>query len=72
MCSAIGSSSRFRKATLSFSRPNATGSAALRLMAVLTVALLALCGCATQTSDMPWNSPQTWEGSPTIPGFSGQ
>ena len=28
-------------------------------------------GCATQRdSDIPWNSPASWEGSPYIPGFS--
>jgi hypothetical protein len=49
----------------------------------LTVLLLlaaALAGCSTPTyedgtkreySDMPWNTPQTWEGSMNIPGMSG-
>ncbi len=28
-------------------------------------------GCATpHDSDIPWNSPASWEGSPYIPGFS--
>jgi hypothetical protein len=29
-------------------------------------------GCATTESDtdMPWNTPQTWEGSPYIPGMT--
>ena len=39
---------------------------------VVVLALLAacfLCGCATTESDMPWNVPQPWEGSPTIPGM---
>ena len=30
-----------------------------------------LSGCATTTeSDMPWNAPQSWEGSPYVPGMS--
>ncbi|HMO03425.1 MAG TPA: hypothetical protein PKC67_00650 [Kiritimatiellia bacterium] len=49
---------------------------ALRL--IMLVALLAsaftLTGCATtdpdRDSDMPWNMPQSWEGSPAIPGLS--
>ena len=45
-----------------------------------TAALLSLCGCATPTddyhdekeySDMPWNTPQQWEGSRSIPGLGG-
>lgn len=39
---------------------------------------LVLCGCATtddyhddkEYSDMPWNTPQSWEGSRQIPGMS--
>lgn len=27
-------------------------------------------GCASTESDMPWNAPQPWEGSPSIPGMS--
>ena len=43
-------------------------------------AVLALGGCATnegayvdeqEYSNMPWNTPQQWEGSPSIPGLSG-
>lgn len=36
---------------------------------------LTLSGCATldgrddRESDMPWNQPQPWEGSPFIPGM---
>jgi len=44
-------------------------------VAVIAVATLALAGCATTSdddSDMPWNTPEAWEGSPYIPGFSGQ
>lgn len=43
------------------------------------ISILALCcmsaafmGCATtndRESDMPWNTPQPWEGSPFIPGM---
>jgi hypothetical protein len=37
----------------------------------LLMGMLAVCGCATDTaSDMPWNTPQPWEGSPTLPGFN--
>lgn len=36
--------------------------------------LLAAGGCATTgdhdyDSDLPWSSPESWEGSPSIPGF---
>ena len=42
------------------------------------VAVIAPCGCATddgyhdekEYSDMPWNTPQQWEGSRQIPGMS--
>lgn len=28
-------------------------------------------GCATEMdSDMPWSTPQPWEGAPGIPGFT--
>ncbi len=45
---------------------------------VLALALLGLLsiGCSTthpdQESDMPWNTPQTWEGAPMIPGLDNQ
>jgi type IV pilus biogenesis protein CpaD/CtpE len=33
-------------------------------------------GCATTDpyteSSIPWNAPQSWEGSPGIPGFDGR
>jgi len=33
-----------------------------------------LTGCAAmdpgRESDMPWNTPQSWEGSPMIPGMN--
>lgn len=39
---------------------------------VFTAALL---GCATndldQESELPWNTPQQWEGAPSIPGLNG-
>lgn len=39
---------------------------------LLLLAAIALSGCATSAdSDLPWNTPQPWEGSPTIPGMSG-
>lgn len=39
---------------------------------VLLVATVTLVmGCATtDDSDIPWNSPASWEGSPYIPGLS--
>ncbi len=46
---------------------------------LVTAATLSLCGCATtdngyrdekEYSDMPWNTPQQWEGSRQIPGMS--
>lgn len=50
-----------------------------KLTALLLLAA-ALAGCSTpvnsdgskkEYSDMPWNTPQTWEGSVGIPGMSG-
>ena len=48
-----------------------------RVLAFSLVGMVALsallAGCATTDgeyeSDLPWNTPQTWEGSPAIPGF---
>ncbi|MBL7076579.1 MAG: hypothetical protein ISS31_03815 [Kiritimatiellae bacterium] len=47
------------------------------MRALLTTTLLAavallLAGCATieDESDLPWNTPQPWEGSPSIPGLN--
>ena len=48
------------------------------LYLLATTAVLALCGCAStddyrdekEYSDMPWNTPQQWEGSRSIPGMS--
>ena len=45
---------------------------------MLAIAAAALCfvtaGCATteNESDMPWATPEPWEGSPYIPGFGEQ
>ena len=53
-----------------------TRSALSSLM--LAIAAAALCfvtaGCATteNESDMPWATPEPWEGSPYIPGFGEQ
>jgi len=50
-----------------------------KLLSLLgTIAMLTLCGCAStddyhdekEYSDMPWNTPQQWEGSRSIPGMS--
>lgn len=46
---------------------------------LLTLGLAAFClgGCATaggdddEGSDLPWNTPQPWEGAPSIPGLNG-
>ncbi len=40
----------------------------------LGVSLVIMTGCATtpadrRESDIPWNQPQPWEGSPFIPGM---
>jgi len=47
------------------------------MRALLTISLFALAalligGCATMEdeSDLPWNTPQPWEGSPAIPGLN--
>jgi hypothetical protein len=48
------------------------------LMPAAVAAVLALSGCATNTeypddkeySDLPWNTPQSWERSPAMPGLS--
>jgi len=54
----------------------------LRTIPLLLMAatVLVLAGCATNDNDyvdeqeysnMPWNTPQQWEGSPSVPGLSG-
>jgi len=51
-----------------------------RIWITLAAFALLLTGCMAPTyedgtprrhSDMPWNTPQTWEGSVGIPGLSG-
>ncbi len=38
---------------------------------LIAIAAALAGGCATpHDSDIPWNSPASWEGSPYIPGFS--
>jgi len=44
---------------------------ALTLLLLLGVTLI-LSGCATTESDIPWGAPASWEGSPYIPGLSGE
>jgi hypothetical protein len=52
-------------------RPVETGRILLALAAAVLLTFLG--GCATGgSSDMPWNTPQSWEGSPTVPGFQGR
>jgi hypothetical protein len=51
-----------------------SGSFGLKLVLPLLLAVLSVAaGCATTVndSDIPWNDPQPWEGSPAIPGISG-
>lgn len=46
-------------------------------VAMLGAAMILVSGCTTTRgdpdpdSDLPWNTPADWEGSPTIPGLSG-
>ncbi|WP_168433542.1 hypothetical protein [Pontiella sulfatireligans] len=50
----------------------------IALSLILAAATIVLAGCATnddyrdeqEYSDMPWNTPQSWEGSRSIPGLS--
>jgi hypothetical protein len=43
----------------------------LMLLALVVIGLIP-AGCATMEdeSDLPWNTPQSWEGSPSIPGMN--
>jgi len=46
-----------------------------RLLAILCaaascVAVLSGCVSPDSESEIPWNAPQAWEGSPMIPGLS--
>ncbi|MBN1558587.1 MAG: hypothetical protein JW951_10635 [Lentisphaerae bacterium] len=34
------------------------------------LALVLSAGCVTAESEIPWNAPQSWEGSPLLPGLS--
>lgn len=60
------------------SRPLFPSRQRLALLAVLVAALAAcLNGCATPNTDdsdseLPWNTPQSWEGAPMIPGLDRQ
>jgi len=48
------------------------------LFFLVAATTLILCGCAStddyrddqEYSDMPWNTPQQWEGSRSVPGMS--
>jgi hypothetical protein len=42
------------------------------LLACLLAALAAGCATPGDESDIPWNAPQPWEGTPGIPGFEGR
>jgi hypothetical protein len=39
---------------------------------LVTVWALSVAGCATHGADseIPWNAPQSWEGSPSVPGLT--
>ena len=50
----------------------------LRILLVIALVLASLCltSCKTASgdddgSDLPWNTPQPWEGAPQIPGMNG-
>ncbi|MEI6148397.1 MAG: hypothetical protein WCS01_04815 [bacterium] len=41
------------------------------LLIPVVLGLLCAAGCvSTEESEMPWNTPQSWEGTPGIPGLS--
>ncbi len=40
------------------------------LILAATVAIFCIAGCASTDTDMPWNTRQSWEGSPYLPGLS--
>ncbi len=46
---------------------------AIAVITVLIGSIITLSGCmSTNTeSDLPWNAPQSWEGSVQLPGMSG-
>jgi hypothetical protein len=45
---------------------------ALLTITIILAGVALLTGCATMEdeSDLPWNTPQSWEGSPSIPGLN--
>lgn len=52
----------------------------ISLLILIAASILALAGCATtndeyhddkEYSNMPWNTPQQWEGSRSVPGLGG-
>ena len=47
-----------------------TGRLFLLLFLIGSTAILAGCYSVPADSDIPWNAPQGWEGSPYIPGLS--
>ena len=40
------------------------------LVSIALLAMVLCAGCTTTDSDLPWATPQPWEGHPAIPGFS--
>jgi hypothetical protein len=56
----------------SSSRVRAERASRFVLGVILLAWLAILAGCASTDSDLPWNNPQPWEGSPSIPGMSPQ
>jgi hypothetical protein len=50
-------------------RTRAGAPARRAALAALLLAALAFAGCATtDDSDLPWNTPQSWEGTMILPG----
>ena len=49
----------------------------LFFLMILALSVFGLSGCKTagsdddEGSDLPWNTPQPWEGAPSIPGMDG-
>jgi hypothetical protein len=39
------------------------------LLAIVFTCLLSGCATTADESDLPWNVPQSWEGSPSLPGM---
>lgn len=39
------------------------------IVVILITAIVISVGCATFESDLPWNTPQSWEGTITVPGM---